>query len=93
MNPNGPALASYPTVANIIIGDLQSEMIEKLQSYVEIMTLGEQVSMPEDEYDLLIEYLDMENHPLSIKLASLWDKEIPGNLLAFFKNLPEPGQA
>lgn len=74
----------YPMVA-AILADLMSEMKEKLKVYVARMEQGQQVSMPEDEYDLLIEYTT--DHPHSLKLASVWDPKIPGNLLAFFKGL------
>lgn len=84
------SLERYPTVA-AVVSDLQSEMKEKLQDYTERMSLGEEVSMPEDEYELLIEFT--ENHPFANKLASLWDKQVPGNLVVFFKGLPESGRA
>lgn len=46
---------------------------------------GERVSIPEAQYDKLIDATD--DHPYGMKLASLWDSEKPGNLIAFFKGL------
>lgn len=84
------SLDRYPTIS-VVLSDLQSEMKAKLQDYVERMSLGEEISMPEDEFELLVEFT--ENHPFANKLASLWDKQVPGNLMVFFKGLPESGRA
>lgn len=63
--------------------------VSDFAAIVERMSKGETVTMSEDDYEKLIDYLDKTDHKYSLKLASLWNKADPKKLDAFFKGLPK----
>lgn len=76
--------SSYPVVEKILADSATDfpGIVQKLED-------GETVTLSEAEYDGLIDYIDKMDHPYAMKLASLWSKDKPGYLDAFFKNLPK----
>src|SRR5271163_4618147 len=54
MNPNGPALASYPTVAMIFAGAIKEQEVEKEDLLIHIKQLDEKVDTLQTEMDHLL---------------------------------------